>query len=141
MKASFISTLALAAVTNAAYNVSTSATEYSTSTVYATSVYTITSCAATVTDCPARMGQVTTDVVSLYTTICPVSSINLMPTIYIDSSFRSPLLKALPPTPLAPQQHHTQLDPLPVTRSSPAIQLLLPVTQLPQLSPLHQHQS
>jgi chitinase len=41
------------------------------STVYATSVYTITSCAATVTDCPARIGSVTTDIISLYTTWCP----------------------------------------------------------------------
>jgi chitinase len=44
-----------------------------TSTVYATSVYTITSCAATVTDCPARLGHVTTETIALYTTVCPVS--------------------------------------------------------------------
>jgi hypothetical protein len=41
------------------------------STVYSTSVYTITSCAATVTNCPARIGSVTTDIISLYTTWCP----------------------------------------------------------------------
>jgi chitinase len=45
-----------------------------TSTVYATTVYTITSCAATVTDCPARIGQVTTETVELYTTVCPVAA-------------------------------------------------------------------
>jgi len=45
-----------------------------TSTVYTTSVYTITSCAPTVTNCPARLGQVTTDVISLYTTVCPVTA-------------------------------------------------------------------
>jgi len=39
-----------------------------TSTVYATSVYTVTSCAATVTDCPARLGHVTTETIALYTT-------------------------------------------------------------------------
>ena len=42
-----------------------------TSTVYTTKVYTITSCLATVTDCSAKLGQVTTEVVSLYTTVCP----------------------------------------------------------------------
>ncbi|KAK6082021.1 endochitinase [Seiridium cupressi] len=52
----------------------TSAAEYTTSTVYATNTYTITSCAASVTDCPARMGQTTTEVVALYTTICPVTA-------------------------------------------------------------------
>lgn len=41
------------------------------STVYSTTIYTITSCAATVTDCPARLGSVTTDIISLYTTYCP----------------------------------------------------------------------
>jgi len=67
MKTSALVVLGAAALA-AAQNFST------TSTVYATSVYTITSCAATVTDCPARLGQVTTDVVSLYETICPVTA-------------------------------------------------------------------
>ncbi len=49
------------------------------STVYATSVYTITSCAATVTNCPARIGSVTTDIISLYTTWCPGNP-NISPT-------------------------------------------------------------
>jgi hypothetical protein len=49
------------------------------STVYATSVYTITSCAATVTDCPARIGSVTTDIISLYTTWCP-GNLTITPT-------------------------------------------------------------
>lgn len=47
---------------------------YTTSTVFKTSVYTITSCAATVTDCPARIGSVTTEIISLYTTVCPVAA-------------------------------------------------------------------
>jgi chitinase len=68
MKASVISALGLAAAANAQYNQSSTV-----STVYTTSVYTITSCAATVTDCPGRIGQVTTDIISLYTTICPVT--------------------------------------------------------------------
>ncbi|KAI1448204.1 hypothetical protein F5Y02DRAFT_375252 [Annulohypoxylon stygium] len=53
---------------------SSSATQMTTSTVYSTNVYTITSCAPDVTNCPARLGQVTTDLVSLYTTICPVTA-------------------------------------------------------------------
>ena len=35
-------------------------------------IYTITSCAATVTDCPAKIGQVTTETIALYTTVCPI---------------------------------------------------------------------
>jgi len=69
MKASIISSLGLAAAVSAQ-----SSAPWTTSTVYATSVYTITSCAATVTDCPARIGSVTTDIISLYTTICPVTA-------------------------------------------------------------------
>jgi chitinase len=42
--------------------------------VYSTHVYTITSCAASVTDCPAKIGKVTTDIISLYTTVCPVTA-------------------------------------------------------------------
>ncbi|KAF3015000.1 Glycoside hydrolase 18 protein [Neopestalotiopsis sp. 37M] len=49
--------------------------EYTTSTVYSTKVYTVTSCAATVTDCPAKLGKVTTEVVAAYTTVCPVTAI------------------------------------------------------------------
>ncbi|KAH7041925.1 hypothetical protein B0J12DRAFT_731005 [Macrophomina phaseolina] len=45
------------------------------STVYATSVYTVTSCAPEVTNCPARSGTpaVVTSIVAISTTICPVS--------------------------------------------------------------------
>lgn len=46
-----------------------------TSTVYGTTVYTVTSCAPTVTDCPARLGHVTTETIALYTTVCPVSAV------------------------------------------------------------------
>lgn len=49
-----------------------STTQYTTSTVLATTVYTVTSCAPTVTNCPAKLGQVTTEVITLYTTVCPV---------------------------------------------------------------------
>ncbi|CCD56518.1 glycoside hydrolase family 18 protein [Botrytis cinerea T4] len=51
----------------------TSVVQYTTSTAYVTSVYTITSCAATVTDCPGRIGSVTTETISSYTTVCPVT--------------------------------------------------------------------
>lgn len=43
------------------------------STVYSTKIYTVTSCAPTITNCPAGP-HVTTEVVSLYTTFCPYSS-------------------------------------------------------------------
>lgn len=45
-----------------------------TSTVRTTLTYTITSCSSTVTDCPARIGGVTTVVIDLYTTICPAAT-------------------------------------------------------------------
>jgi len=71
MKASVLSLLAVAASVSAhAHGNSTRST---TSTVYTTSIYTITSCAPEVTNCPAKIGKVTTDVISLYTTVCPVT--------------------------------------------------------------------
>jgi hypothetical protein len=45
---------------------------WTTSTVYSTTTYTITSCKPTVTDCPGKIGQVTTEVVPVYTTVCPI---------------------------------------------------------------------
>jgi chitinase len=53
-------------------SVASSIQAFTTSTVYTTNIYTITKCPATVTNCP--VGKVTTDVVSLYTTVCPVKS-------------------------------------------------------------------
>ncbi|KAL5331921.1 hypothetical protein ACEPPN_001461 [Leptodophora sp. 'Broadleaf-Isolate-01'] len=47
--------------------------KYTTSTVYTTSIYTITSCAPSVTDCPSKLGHVTTEIIKLYTTVCPVT--------------------------------------------------------------------
>jgi hypothetical protein len=66
-----------------------SATKYTTSTVYSTKVYTITSCAPTVTNCPAKLGSVTTEIVDLYTTVCPVSgssTASSVPVVYGSSS-------------------------------------------------------
>ncbi|TGO89146.1 hypothetical protein BPOR_0123g00170 [Botrytis porri] len=51
----------------------TANTSYGTSTVYQTSVYTITSCPPSVTDCPARSGQVTTETISSYTSVYPIT--------------------------------------------------------------------
>ncbi|KAM0326248.1 hypothetical protein ACHAQA_006845 [Verticillium albo-atrum] len=48
--------------------------ELTTSTVYATNVYTVTSCAPEVTNCPAGP-HVTTETVALYTTVCPVTEV------------------------------------------------------------------
>lgn len=68
MKASVLALVGAAAVVSAGYEGPST-----TSTVYTTTVYTITSCAASVTDCPER-GSVTTDYISLYTTVCPVTA-------------------------------------------------------------------
>ncbi|KAF7867175.1 hypothetical protein EAF04_005259 [Stromatinia cepivora] len=51
----------------------TAFTSYGTSTIYQTSVYTITSCAPSVTDCPARSGQLTTETISSYTSIYTIT--------------------------------------------------------------------
>lgn len=51
---------------------SASTTEYTTSTVYSTTVYTVTSCAPSITNCPAK-GSVVTETIALYTTVCPVT--------------------------------------------------------------------
>lgn len=44
-----------------------------TSTIYSTTVYTVTSCAPTVTDCPGKIGSVTTQTIAISTTVCPVT--------------------------------------------------------------------
>ncbi|KAH6976338.1 beta-1,3-endoglucanase [Ilyonectria robusta] len=54
--------------------------ELTTSTVYDTKVYTVTSCAPTVTNCP--VGHVTTETVGVYTTVCPVSEELTVSTVY-----------------------------------------------------------
>ncbi|KAH8204252.1 hypothetical protein TruAng_001538 [Truncatella angustata] len=50
---------------------STKPVEYTISTVYSTHSYTITSCAASITNCP--VGKTTTEVVAVSTTVCPVT--------------------------------------------------------------------
>ncbi|KFX89934.1 hypothetical protein V490_06751 [Pseudogymnoascus sp. VKM F-3557] len=55
-----------------------------TSTVYATSVHTITKCPATVTDCP--IGSVTTVTYEDYTTVCPVET---LPTVTPEAPYPS----------------------------------------------------
>jgi hypothetical protein len=52
----------------------TSVSEWTTSTIYSTRTYTITSCAATVTNCPAQLGKTTTEVIAVTTTVCPVTA-------------------------------------------------------------------
>ncbi|CAD6447793.1 824d4a98-b746-4938-b69c-10f529638d96 [Sclerotinia trifoliorum] len=67
------SSVSLSSTQGLAISPITSVVQYTTSTAYVTSVYTIKSCAATVTDCPARIGSVTTETIYSYTTICPVT--------------------------------------------------------------------
>lgn len=53
---------------------------WTTSTVYATRTHTITSCAPTVTNCPGKFPYVTTEVVPVSTTVCPISDVYPKPT-------------------------------------------------------------
>jgi len=45
-----------------------------TSTIYSTSVFYVTSCAPEVTNCPARSARLVTSIIAVSTTVCPVSS-------------------------------------------------------------------
>ncbi|KPA43938.1 extracellular serine-threonine rich protein [Fusarium langsethiae] len=58
------------------------ANRYTTSTVYTTVVHTVVSCAASITNCPAKSAQsvVVTDVIELYTIVCPVTEPEAAPT-------------------------------------------------------------
>ncbi|KAL6721770.1 Chitinase 2 [Lecanora helva] len=49
-------------------------TASATKTLYSTKVYTVTSCAPTITECPAHSTHVKTEVVSVTTTVCPVTA-------------------------------------------------------------------
>ncbi|KZL75644.1 glycosyl hydrolase family 10 [Colletotrichum incanum] len=50
-------------------SVVTAVPSYTTSTIYATNIYTITSCAANVPDCPGKIGSATTEVTVITTTV------------------------------------------------------------------------
>ncbi|KAI0136194.1 concanavalin A-like lectin/glucanase domain-containing protein, partial [Xylariales sp. AK1849] len=65
---------------------SASATSYATSTIYTTAVYTITSCKPEVTDCPAKLGKVTTETIAASTTVCPVTETSAPPNPTITSN-------------------------------------------------------
>jgi hypothetical protein len=93
MKTSALSLLAAAASVSAGNKWGDKST---TSTVYTTSVYTITSCAPEVTDCPGKMGSVTTDVISLYTTICPVTETESSSTWVPTSTSSAPITPETP---------------------------------------------
>ncbi|KAH8662030.1 glycoside hydrolase superfamily [Xylariales sp. PMI_506] len=59
--------------TGSSGSASTSDVELVTSTVRTTVVHTVTSCASYITDCPAS-GSVVTEVIDVYTTVCPVTA-------------------------------------------------------------------
>jgi hypothetical protein len=63
--------------------------QYTTSTIYTTMVHTVVSCAASVTNCPAKSAHtvVVTDTVELYTTVCPVVDTEAVPTAIASASF------------------------------------------------------
>jgi len=48
--------------------------QLTTSTVYGTTVYTVTQCPKTITNCPVDSTVVVTKTIALYTTVCPVES-------------------------------------------------------------------
>lgn len=60
--------------------------DYVTSTVYSTTTYTVSSCAETVTNCPAHSTYVTTEVVPAYTTVCPAGTPSYTDVPYPESS-------------------------------------------------------
>ncbi|GJC87647.1 endo-1,4-beta-xylanase 1 [Colletotrichum liriopes] len=55
----------------------TAVPSYTTSTIYATNIYTITSCAANVPECPGRIGSVTTEITVITTTVPCVSTVSV----------------------------------------------------------------
>ncbi len=63
--------------------------EFTTSTIYATNVHTITSCPASVTDCPNK-GSVVTETVSVGTTVCPVTKTTTGPAVLTTSTGINP---------------------------------------------------
>ncbi|MCJ1280689.1 hypothetical protein MMC26_000006 [Xylographa opegraphella] len=65
-----------------------SAQNYTTSTVYTTQEITVTSCAPTITNCPAESTVLTTITVAAYTTICPVTA-TMVPTTAVAPSYIS----------------------------------------------------
>ncbi|RSL68703.1 hypothetical protein CEP54_002651 [Fusarium duplospermum] len=60
-------------------------TEMTTSTIYATETYTITSCPPEVTKCP--VGSVTTETIAISTTVCPVTQEFTTSTVYTTKSY------------------------------------------------------
>ncbi|KAI1473713.1 glycoside hydrolase family 16 protein [Daldinia eschscholtzii] len=71
--------------------------EMTTSTIYSTDIHTVTSCAETVTNCPTK-GYVTTKIISVGTTVCPVTK--------SEGSKTEPTPS---PTSSAPYQHTTSV--------------------------------
>lgn len=124
-----LSSMAIASVTPSAapqqmpttYSVSSEITTTTLSTVFSTAIYTVTSCAPEVTDCPARKGKITTEFVSLYTTICPVTHKVLDGVTYTPS----------PPSPLTPVNAvQTPPTPTPLTSTGISTSVVSPnVTQ------------
>ncbi|VUC25867.1 unnamed protein product [Clonostachys rosea] len=63
--------------------------QFTTSTLFSTSIYTVTSCAPTVTDCPADSTVVVTATVPILTTVCPVSASVSAPQTHTESGYSS----------------------------------------------------
>ncbi|KAK8872667.1 concanavalin A-like lectin/glucanase domain-containing protein [Apiospora arundinis] len=64
---------------NASSVIPTQAPVFTTSTVFSTNIYTVTSCGPEVKNCPAKLGEVTTEIIALSTTVCPVTQSSIAP--------------------------------------------------------------
>ncbi|CAM1505874.1 Fc.00g115110.m01.CDS01 [Cosmosporella sp. VM-42] len=82
MKGAFAFAAAVGVVNAGAYHNTTQ--ELTTSTIYTTSVHTVSKCPETVTDCP--YGHLTTETIAISTTVCPVSKTTEVPTSWTTST-------------------------------------------------------
>ncbi|KAH7150170.1 hypothetical protein B0J13DRAFT_673892 [Dactylonectria estremocensis] len=103
-------------------NTTAGVSDFHTSTVYSTKVYTITSCAASVINCPATWRQeiVVTKEIELYTTVCPITETQTVPVVATTSRVpRNITLTNGTPVPACPTPIINTFVP-PADRSPPA---------------------
>jgi len=99
--------------------------EYTTSTVYSTTSYTISSCAPYVTDCPYKSSKVVTSVIAVSTTVCPVEKETYYPT-YTSKKSSSVKASSTPAKPVVT-----------VTASSVPVKPVYPVTSSTPVYPVY----
>jgi hypothetical protein len=101
-----------------------------TSTLYTTTVYTVTSCAASVVNCPASYQQeiLVTRTVDVYTTVCPASAVITLPS-SITHAAPSASATSLGPTTVATVHIITDVVVL-VPCASPIVETFVPATTI-----------